>query len=269
MTEQRPINSKTGEPRLSADEMVKVFDLLKGSNSVELKLIVPDTQYGAIRRLGFDPVEAEPRQVYFFDTPDLALNNAGLIVRARRCASGRGDTVVKRRPVEPEEIDVDLRRDAAFKIEVDVMPGGYVCSASSKGRCMSKEVLDACQGKIPLDSIFNRKQREYYDSHAPAGISMNDLVPLGPTFLLRLKKQPKDFDRPVTVELWLYPDGSRILEMSTKGVPTEAFQLGMQFKVFIRDCGIPIAEEAVTKTSSALKFHSKRREMEMAVSTEA
>ena len=67
--------------------MVKVFDLLKGSNSVELKLIVPDAQYGAIRRLGFDPVEAEPRQVYFFDTPDLALNNAGLIVRARRCAA--------------------------------------------------------------------------------------------------------------------------------------------------------------------------------------
>ena len=46
---------------------------------------------------------------------------------------------------------------------------------------------------------------------------MKQLVPLGPTFLLRLKQQPKDFDRPVVVELWLYPDGSRIFEISTKG----------------------------------------------------
>ena len=38
----------------------------------------------AVKGLGFDPVEAEPRQAYFFDTPDLALNKAGVVVRARR-----------------------------------------------------------------------------------------------------------------------------------------------------------------------------------------
>ena len=30
--------------------------------------------------------------------------------------------------------------------------------------------------------------------------------------------------RPLTVELWNYPDGSRIIELSTKSVPSEAFQ---------------------------------------------
>ena len=45
---------------------------------------------------------------------------------------------------------------------------------------------------------------------------MNALVPLGPTFLLRIKHQPKAFDRRIIVELWLYPDGSRIFEISTK-----------------------------------------------------
>jgi len=52
---------------------------------------------------------------------------------------------------------------------------------------------------------------------------MDKLVLLGPTFLLKAKHWAKDFDRPITVEMWLYPDGSRILEISTKCLPKEAF----------------------------------------------
>ena len=52
-----------------------------------------------MRGLPIDPVESQPRQVYFFDTPDLALSKAGIIVRARRIQGGKGDTVVKLRPV--------------------------------------------------------------------------------------------------------------------------------------------------------------------------
>ena len=37
---------------------------------------------------GVDPVEAQPRQTYFFDTPDLILNRAGVVVRARRIRGG-------------------------------------------------------------------------------------------------------------------------------------------------------------------------------------
>ncbi len=45
-----------------------------------------------------DPLEAEIRQVVFFDTPDLALSEAGVVVRARRMQGGGGDTVIKLRP---------------------------------------------------------------------------------------------------------------------------------------------------------------------------
>jgi len=50
---------------------------------------------------------------------------------------------------------------------------------------------------------------------------MDKLVILGPTFLLKVKHQPKakEFDRPITVELWLYPDGARVMEISTKCLP--------------------------------------------------
>ena len=47
----------------------------------QLKLSVPDeTHRAAIKGLGLDPVEAQPRQAFFFDTPDLALNRAGVVV---------------------------------------------------------------------------------------------------------------------------------------------------------------------------------------------
>ena len=54
-------------------------------------------------------LDAELSQVFFFDTPDLALNRSGVIVRARRTRAG-DDTVVKLRPVVPQELSAELRR---------------------------------------------------------------------------------------------------------------------------------------------------------------
>jgi hypothetical protein len=242
---------------LSGEDIVKVLKLGKGANSIELKLSVPVTGHRAtIKSIGLDPVEAQPRQAFFFDTPDLALNRAGVVVRARRIQGGGADTVVKLRPVDPSTIDPDLRRSAAFKVEVDVMPGGFVCSASFKGVCSGQEVLDVTSGTMPLRKLFSKEQRAFYDAHAPAGITMDKLVILGPTFLLKAKHQPKDFDRPITIEMWLYPDGSRILEISTKCLPKEGFQVGAEFKSYLAARGIVLGADQAPKTKTALEFFS-------------
>jgi hypothetical protein len=244
---------------LSAEDIVEVLKLGKKASSIELKLSVPLTGHRAtIKSIGLDPVEAQPRQAFFFDTPDLDLNRAGVVVRARRIQGGDADTVVKLRPVDPSTIDPELRRSPAFKVEVDVMPGGFVCSASFKGVCSGQEVLDVTSGEMPLRKLFSKEQRAFYDAHAPAGISMDKLVILGPTFLLKAKHQPKDFDRPITVEMWLYPDGSRILEVSTKCDPKEAFQAGAEFKSYLADHGIVLGADQAPKTRTALEFFSAR-----------
>ncbi|MBK7988897.1 MAG: hypothetical protein IPK05_01055 [Comamonadaceae bacterium] len=151
---------------LSGDQFIALFKLIKGANSVELKLSVPLTGHRATTKsIGLDPVEAQPRQAFFFDTPDLALNKAGVVVRARRIQGGDADTVIKLRPVDPSTIDPDLRRSAAFKVEVDVMPGGFVCSASFKGVCTGKEVLDVTSGTMPLRKLFFKEQRAFFTAH--------------------------------------------------------------------------------------------------------
>jgi hypothetical protein len=192
--------------------------------------------------------------VYFFDTPDLALNRAGLIVRARRIQGGRADTVIKLRPVDPATVDAEMKRSESFKLELDVMPGGFVCSASCKGVATGREVLGVVAGTMPLRKLFSREQRAFYDAHAPAGIELNSLLALGPTFLLRAKHQPKDFERGITVEMWLYPDGSRILEISTKCQPSDAFQAGAEFRSYLADRGITVVASDETKTKAAMEF---------------
>jgi hypothetical protein len=246
---------------LSREEVVEVFKLIKGASSVELKLSVPLTgQRATIKSIGLDPVEAQPRQAFFFDTPDLALNRAGVVVRARRIQGGDADTVIKLRPVDPSTIDPDLRRSAAFKIEVDAMPGGYVCSASFKGVCTGEEVLDVSSGEMPLRKLFSKEQRAFYDAHAPAGITMDKLVILGPTFLLKVKHQPKAkaFDRPITLELWLYPDGARVMEISTKCLPKEAFQVAADFKSYLANHGIVLGADQSAKTKTSLEYFSAK-----------
>ena len=63
---------------------------MKDSDSVELKLTIPESaQRSTVMALGMDPLGAQVRLIYFFDTPDLALEKAGVVVRARRTRPGR------------------------------------------------------------------------------------------------------------------------------------------------------------------------------------
>jgi hypothetical protein len=245
----------------SNKEVMALLKALKGWGSIELKVVTPvQTHRATVEGIGLDPVEAQPRQAYFFDTPDFALNKAGVVVRARRIQGGRADTVVKLRPVDPSTINKDLRRSGNFKVELDAVPGGYVCSGSLKGTCTGQEVLAATSGAAPLSSLFSREQLAFFGDHAPAGITMESLVTLGPTFLLKAKHQPNSFSRRIVVEMWLYPDGSRILEISTKCLPEEAFQAGVEFKAYLANCGVTVALTDATKTKSAMEYFRDKLE---------
>lgn len=248
-------------PRLSDAQIAEVMELLKGSDSVELKLTVPTTAHRAtIRGLPLDPVEAQPRQVFFFDTPELALNDAGIVVRARRIQGGRGDTVVKLRPVVPADLPPEVRKSPSFNVEVDVIPGGFVCSASFKGKSTGLEIREAVAGDAPLRKLFSKDQRAFFAAHAPAGIEIDALVPLGPIFVL---KATFELDIPSTrgglarravAEMWLYPGGERILELSTKCRPSEAFQIGAETRAHLVGLGVPISAGQQTKTRAAMEF---------------
>jgi hypothetical protein len=244
--------------RLSDDDLVHMSELMKGSDTVELKLTVPEAdQRTTLAALEVDPLEAQIRQVFFFDTPDLALNRQGVVVRARRVQNKGDDSVVKLRPIIPADLAAEIRTSPFFGVEVDAMPGGYVCSGSMKG-VPRADVRTTLAGEGKLRGLFTKEQRRFYAAHAPEGLALDDLVTLGPIFVLKLKFAPKGFERKMVAELWLYPDDSKILELSTKCAPGEAFQVANEARAFLTQRGVDLSGEQETKTKKALEFFTKR-----------
>ena len=134
------------------------------------------------------------------------------------------------------------------------MPGGFVCSGSMKAEHDDAEIKDTLAGRKPLRKLFTKEQRAFFSANAPEGIQLDDLARLGPINVLKLKFMPAGFGRRLVAELWNYPDGSRVLELSTKCSPEEAFTVAAEAKVFLASRGIDLLAEQQTKTRSALDF---------------
>jgi hypothetical protein len=252
-------------PSFSDEQFAEFARLIKDSDSVELKLTVPETaQRFAINSLGMDPLDGQIRQVFFFDTPDLALDSAGVVVRTRRIQNKGDDSVIKLRPVVPSELPGAVRKSAAFGVEVDATPGGFVCSGSMKQLLAPGSVKDTLAGGRSIAKLFSKEQRALFEEHAPDGIALKDLAMLGPIFVLKLKFTPGGLTRKIVAEMWLYPNDHWILELSTKCTPNEAFQVAGEMRVFLTERGVHIGGEQQTKTRTALEFFSQKLKSESA-----
>ena len=239
---------------LTHEQIAEFLDLLKGSDSVELKLTVPEEhQRSAAVALGMDPLDAQIRQVYFFDTPELALDKLGVVVRARRIQGKGDDSVVKLRPVVPSELPAELRKSTGFRVEVDALPGGFVCSGTLKRPLASTEVKRTIAGERPLRKLFSKQQRAYYAEHAP-GIDLDGLSTLGPILVFKLRFTPEELHRRIVAEMWIYPDGSRVLELSTRAATGDAIQVAAEARTYLAKKGVDLTGEQQTKTKKALEF---------------
>jgi hypothetical protein len=248
----------TQQTPLTDEGMVQVLSLLKNTDGVELKATIPDAdRHSAVQELDLDVLDCDLRHVVFFDTHDLQLSRAGIVVRARRARKG-GDSVVKLRPVVPAELPRWLRRADGFTIELDAMPGAFVCSGSLKQRVDNADVKEVFQGKRSIRKVFSREQRAFYAEHAPKGLDLDALTPFGPINVAKTKFElDQAIGRKAVAELWFYPDGTRILELSMKCMPHEAFQVAVATRAALARRGITLNGEQQTKTRKALQYFSR------------
>ena len=239
--------------RIPDAEFVRLMELIRDADSVELKLTVPASDHRrTIAHLPIDPVEAQPTPGLLLRHADLALDDAGGVVRARRIQGGRGDTVVKLRPVVPADLPSELRHEAAFNVEVDAMPGGFVCSGSYKGRSTGQEIRDAVAGTLPIRKIFAKEQRGSSgitprgDRPGRAGPARPDVRPQGD---VPADRAPAALRRRGLV----LPRRLADLELSTKCLPGEAFQVAAESRV-PAGRGVMTGGVQQTKTRAALNY---------------
>ena len=76
--------------------------------------------------------------------------------------------------------------------------------------------------------------------------------------MLKGQFTPVELGRRVVAEMWLYPDGSRILELSTKCLPSEAFQVSAEARAYLAERGVNLGGTQQTKTRAALDFFTNQ-----------
>src|SRR4051812_12261013 len=167
------------------------------------------------------------------------------------------DPVVEVARVTSASVPGNLRVGENLVVEVDVMSRGFACSASLSGAVAS--------GDGPIGNLFSRPQLALV-KHQTSGdldldLDLDELSPLGPIFVLELTFPPDGFARPLAAEMWLYPDGSRTIELSTRCVPAEAFEVAAAARAFLHERGVELDAFQHRNLRSALEFFSDERSL--------
>ena len=226
-----------------------VRSLAGQASEVELKVVVPE--HGE-RSLGIDTGRGPSRRVYYLDTPDLALYRNDLIVRFRDRRRRRDDAVIKLRPFDPGRVPGWLRDADRFHLEIDALPGHAVCSGALKRRLGRNDVSRTLRAGRPLTGLLSARQRRLFARYAPSGVGLDDLVVYGPIDVRRLNVELRGLRGGLVAERWRYPDGSDLLELSTKCPVDEAATTARRMSRTLRAYGVVPADLQRTKTEMAL-----------------
>ncbi len=165
----------------------QVARTMAGAEGVEIKATIPDKQVDLALEIYNLKLDANERFIYFFDTPDLELFEAGIIARARRIVGCDHDSTIKFRPVVPESVPAMWRKKPGFKIEADASQKGVVKSASLTMPVRKGLIKRVAAGKDPVASLFAEEQLLFLLSMANKKIDYTKIVVMGPIQTWRWK----------------------------------------------------------------------------------
>jgi hypothetical protein len=198
--------------------------------------------------------EPETRTIYFFDTPGLALFDAGLVLRARKVKGDEDDSTVKLRPVDPARIPIDWMKTEGFEIELDRVGDKEVVSAKLSTPQARGEIDAAVAGERPLRKLFSADQERLIEEFGPADVGWDALTAMGPIDVRKWKVEFDGFPHEVVAERWKLPDGSDLVELSIKVEPGQATAAADEFMAFLEGHGLDVGGDQQTKTRGALIF---------------
>jgi hypothetical protein len=242
-----------------------------GAGAVEVKATVPAHQVAAALEL-FDltPDEDDERYIYFFDTPDLALLEQGVVARARRRVGAEHDSTIKFRPVDPEQVPAHWRKYEGFKIEADANDRKVVRSASLTMPVRKGLIKAVVAGEVPIAQLFTEEQVNFLLTLAEKRFDPSHLVVLGPIRAWKWKLEVEALPWPLTVELWRRPDGEEILECSIKAPAAQAAVAYFGFMAFLAELGAERDEGQTAKTHWAVDhFIAQHRAAEAPAAAQA
>jgi adenylate cyclase class IV len=246
---KRSATSQTRQPRWHA---------LADVDAVEIKVTIrPDQELRAERAMELNEDTAEVRIIYYYDTPQLDLFDAGVALRARLVKGDDDDSTVKFRPVEPAKISEEWKQLKGFKLEADCVGDRIVRSASLTVLQKRDEIDEVAKGTWPIEKLFSKDQERFLGEFYRGQLDFAKLRVLGPIRVLRWKLAQKGFPRELTLEEWRLPDGQDLVEVSIKTPPQHAPHAQKDFDKHLRNLGLDPEGAQETKTRTALNYFAK------------
>ena len=231
------------------------------ASRIELKVTIAEADIDrALEALELDFDEAERRYVTFYDTNELALFEAGIVLRSRKIIDDDDDSTVKIRPLDAEaawDLVPELFAEEGGKCEIDRTPTREVSSCSLTVLQDRGEIDEVADGEREVSKLFSSEQEAMLDLFAPAGFELDEALVLGPIDTVRWKIEPADLPHELTVELWLMPDGSELLEVSLKTGEDDADDALEALLAFLEALDVALDESQSTKTRRALEHFAR------------
>jgi hypothetical protein len=233
--------------------------LTAGAEAIEIKATVPGRQIPkALERYGLTENNDEERYIYFFDTPELALLDAGIIARARRIVGEEHDSTIKFRPVEPDRVDRQWRKYRGFKIEADASEKGLVKSGSFTMPVEKGLIKRVVAGEEGIARLFTEEQLAFLKDMGRPALDYSRVAVMGPLRAHRWRFEDPACPWPLTVELWKREDGAMLMEVSIKTPVVQAAVAVGGFMAFLAEVGAEQDAAQSAKTRWALDYHAAK-----------
>jgi uncharacterized protein YjbK len=184
-----------------------------GPSRYELKVTVfPDEEPVVRAAIEDQHAEMSQREVYFYDTPELALKAGKLFLRARTTEGDDPDSTVKLRPLAGA-FPPAWQGNGDVRHEVDVIGEREVPSLK----------LDREHGKIDAGDVGGHDAKRLFDA-AQEGlvpVDWDDIVAFGPIHAHLWELEYAELPEKLAVEEWTVSGGPHFVELSFKVKPGE------------------------------------------------
>src|SRR5262249_5334752 len=77
----------------------------------------------------------------------------------------------------------------------------------------------------------------------PEGLGWDDLVPLGPAYVILIKALPEGYSRKLVIEMWHFPGELPLVELSTKATPADLFVVRNEIVEYLTSRGLQATGE--------------------------
>ncbi|MGX6608593.1 hypothetical protein ACWKSP_41755, partial [Micromonosporaceae bacterium Da 78-11] len=146
-----------------------------------------------------------------------------------------------------------LRAADRFHVEIDALPGQAVCSGALKKRLGRHDAARSITVGRPLTGLLSARQRKLLARYAPPNVRLRDLVVFGPIAVWCHSVHLRGLNQGLTAEQWRYPDGTDLLELSTRYPVGEAAAVAARVAATLHAYGVPVARQ---RTKAELTLHT-------------